>query len=109
MQGRENSSMPAFADGSNAWDRAVWYYGVLMSRFHPFWQMILVGALICVPAGMMLLQRMSSPSGIAVDEKTARYLVTGLVTEGALPVADARVRFKGRSEVAFTDREGRFR
>src|ERR1700687_661322 len=80
-----------------------------MRRFHPFWQMILVGALICVPADMMLLQRMSSPSGTAVHEKTARYPVTGLVTEGALPVANARVRFKGRSEVALTDQEGRFR
>ena len=71
--------------------------------------MILVGALICVPAGMMLLQRMSSPSGIAVDEKTAWYPGTGLVTDGEFPVADARVRFKGRSELVFTDREGRFR
>jgi hypothetical protein len=80
-----------------------------MRQFHPFWQMVLVGALICGPAGMMLLLRMSSPSSIAVDEKTAWYPVTGLVTEGEFPVADARVHFKGRSEVAFTDREGRFR
>ncbi|MFL5246067.1 MAG: hypothetical protein ACJ8FY_28690 [Gemmataceae bacterium] len=80
-----------------------------MKQLHPIWLLVLLAVLVPGPAAMMFWQRVPAPPGKTFEQLIAGFPVSGLVTDGHFPVSNARVRFKGRNELAFTDREGRFR